>query len=75
VRKDLPFEFMMNALRLNEGVARDLFFQRTGLPLQVCAQALGEAEKKGLLEDVPDLLKPSLRGQRYLNDLLVLFLP
>jgi len=74
-RKDLPFEFMMNALRLNDGVARELFSQRTGLPLHVCHEALAVAEGKGLLEKSPDILKPSLLGQRYLNNLLELFLP
>jgi putative oxygen-independent coproporphyrinogen III oxidase len=73
-RDDLPFEFMMNALRLNEGVSAALFEARTGLPLVVCASALERARVQGLLE--PDLarLKPTLQGQRFLNDLLALFL-
>ena len=74
-RDDLPFEFMMNALRLNEGVPAALFEERTGLPLSVCAVALGEARARGLLEHDPNRLKPTLWGQRYLNDLLELFLP
>lgn len=74
-RNDLPFEFMMNALRLTEGVPADLFELRTGLPLNVCAAALAQARAKGLLGVEPGRLEPTLQGQRFLNDLLELFLP
>jgi len=74
-RDDLPFEFMMNALRLNAGVPSALFEERTGLPLSVCAAALEQARAMGLLEHDPTRLRPTLQGQRYLNDLLELFLP
>jgi len=74
-RDDLPFEFMMNALRLNEGVPAALFEERTGLPLIVCAAALERAHAQSLLETDAIRLKPTLRGQRFLNDLLELFLP
>jgi oxygen-independent coproporphyrinogen-3 oxidase len=74
-RGDLPFEFMMNALRLDEGVPATLFEERTGLPLVVCATALEQARKKDLIERDATWLKPTLRGQRFLNDLLELFLP
>jgi oxygen-independent coproporphyrinogen-3 oxidase len=73
-RDDLPFEFMMNALRLNEGVPAGLFEERTGLPLIVCASALERARAQGLLETDVTRLKPTLQGQRFLNDLLELFL-
>ncbi len=73
-RDDLPFEFMMNALRLNEGVPAALFEARTGLPLIVCAAALEQARGRGLLETDASCLKPTLQGQRFLNDLLALFL-
>jgi len=73
-RDDLPFEFMMNALRLNEGVPAALFEARTGLPLIVCAAALEQARGRGLLETDVSCLKPTLQGQRFLNDLLALFL-
>ncbi|MHB0974925.1 MAG: radical SAM family heme chaperone HemW [Thiobacillus sp.] len=73
-RDDLPFEFMMNALRLNEGVPAALFEARTGLPLIVCASALERARVRGLLETGTTRLKPTLQGQRFLNDLLELFL-
>ena len=73
-RDDLPFEFMMNALRLNEGVPAALFEERTGLPLIVCASTLERARAQGLLETDAARLKPTLQGQRFLNDLLELFL-
>ena len=73
-RNDLPFEFMMNALRLNEGVPVALFEERAGLPLIVCSAALEHARKKGLLERNATQLKPTPQGQRFLNDLLELFL-
>jgi oxygen-independent coproporphyrinogen-3 oxidase len=74
-RTDLPFEFMMNALRLNGGVPTTLFEERTGLPLIVCNAAIERARAQGLLETDPIRLKPTLLGQHFLNDLLALFLP
>ena len=74
-RHDLPFEFMMNALRLNEGVDAALFEQRTGLPLAVCSSAIERARELGMLERQITKLKPTLRGQRCLNNLLEMFLP
>ncbi|MDO9010001.1 MAG: radical SAM family heme chaperone HemW [Thiobacillus sp.] len=73
-RADLPFEFMMNALRLNEGVPAALFEARTGLPLIVCTAALEKARAQGLLLPGATRLQPSMQGQRFLNDLLELFL-
>jgi oxygen-independent coproporphyrinogen-3 oxidase len=73
-RADLPFEFMMNALRLIEGLPAALFEERTGLPLIVCSAALERARAQGLLERDPTRLRPTLSGQRFLNDLLTLFL-
>lgn len=72
--KDLPFEFMMNALRLTEGVRPELFLQRTGLPLNICASALKNAVNRNLLEHGVDYLRPTRLGRRFLNDLLTLFL-
>lgn len=79
---ELPFEFMMNALRLTGGVTLDLFSARTGLPLDCVEARVRSARQQGLLEliesDTPagrrTLLRPSPKGQRYLNDLLGLFL-
>ena len=74
-RHDLPFEFMMNALRLNDGVDAALFEERTGLPLIVCTTTLERARAQGLLETDATRLKPTLQGQHFLNDLLEMFLP
>lgn len=73
-RTDLPFEFMMNALRLSEGVPASLFEARTGLPLIACTTALEQARARGLLKPDATRLTPTLQGQRFLNDLLELFL-
>lgn len=72
---DLPFEFVMNALRLAEGFPVALFAERTGLPLSVIAEPLARAEAAGLLERDAFAVRPTLRGRRFLNDLLGLFLP
>ena len=72
--EDLGFEFMMNALRLTEGFEAPLFEERTGLPLSVVSQPLAEAESKGLITRDLARIAPTLRGQRYLNELLQLFL-
>ncbi len=73
-RQELPFEFMMNALRLNEGFPAALFAQQTGLPLTACLAALHKAEEKGLLERDANTIRPSAQGRRFLNELLLLFL-
>ncbi|MDV7211722.1 radical SAM family heme chaperone HemW [Azotobacter beijerinckii] len=72
---ELPFEFMMNALRLTGGVPAELFEQRTGLPLAAIAEPCAAARAAGLLENDPQLLRPTTRGQLFLNDLLQHFLP
>ena len=72
---DLGFEFMMNALRLNAGFAPALFQAHTGLPLQTIERPLQAAEASGLLLRDLALIQPTKLGQRFLNDLLQLFLP
>jgi oxygen-independent coproporphyrinogen-3 oxidase len=72
---DLPFEFMMNALRLAEGFPVARFAERTGLPITAAERALARAEARGLLERDHERVRPSALGRRYLNDLLGLFLP
>ena len=72
--QDLGFEFMLNGLRLTEGFAAELFAERTGLPLSVIAEALMAAEGKGLLLRSAGRIAPTLTGQRFLNELLQLFL-
>ncbi|MBU3545003.1 oxygen-independent coproporphyrinogen III oxidase-like protein [Polynucleobacter sp. MWH-Mekk-B1] len=72
--KDLPFEFMLNTLRLTDGVETKTFSERTGLPLHVISKGLEEASKKGLLDDNPTALKATDLGLRYLNNLQEMFL-
>jgi len=72
---ETAFEFMLNALRLTEGVPVTLFPQRTGLPLAVVEPALAEATRRGLLVEHDDVIRPTAHGQRFLNDLIGLFLP
>jgi oxygen-independent coproporphyrinogen-3 oxidase len=71
---DLPFEFMLNTLRLTDGVATNTFSERTGLPLNTISKGLDEASKKGLLDPDPTVLKGTPQGLRYLNNLQELFL-
>ena len=73
-RDDLGFEFMMNALRLTGGFPVTLFQERTGLPISSVDEALGQAEAKGLITRDHLEIKPTLDGQRFLNELLQLFL-
>ncbi len=70
----LPFECRMNALRLIDGFDLSLFTERTGLPLHVLRKELQEAESRGLIERDHLRLRPTLKGQRFLNDLLQIFL-
>ena len=72
---DLPFEFMMNALRLTGGFDSGLYQARTGLDLIRLEPVLVQAEADGLLEREPGWVRPSARGRRYLNELLTRFLP
>ena len=75
VRPDeLPFEFMLNALRLIDGFPVDLFRSRTGLPIGAIERALARAEEQGLLERDWRRIRPSERGRRFLNELVGLFL-
>ena len=73
--EELPFEFLMNVLRLSQGAPAALFEQRTGLPLQSLAEARREAEARGLLQADPARLVATREGQLFLNDLLQHFLP
>ncbi len=73
-RADLPFEYMLNALRLREGFALQDFTERTGLPVSAIAKPLGEAERKGLIERDLVRVRPTERGFDFLSDLQALFL-
>jgi oxygen-independent coproporphyrinogen-3 oxidase len=74
-RADLPFEFMLNALRLPEGFALQDFTDRTGLPPSVLQEAIVKAQSSGLLHADPTHIRPTERGFDFLNDLQALFLP
>jgi oxygen-independent coproporphyrinogen-3 oxidase len=70
----LPFEFMMNALRLHRGFPRAQFTERTGLPWAVVAGKVEALIRRGLLRDSDDIIAPTPLGQRFLNDVLAEFL-
>jgi oxygen-independent coproporphyrinogen-3 oxidase len=72
---DLPFEFMLNALRLNEGFTEHDYLSRTGLPLASVEDKLAEGQKRGLLTNRGVRWQPTELGRRFLNDLQASFLP
>jgi putative oxygen-independent coproporphyrinogen III oxidase len=72
--QELPFEFMMNALRLTEGFDIELFELRTGLGIEWVQDRLDKAYALALLQREGNSIRPTLRGQRFLNELLQLFL-
>ncbi|MGB2816482.1 MAG: radical SAM family heme chaperone HemW [Burkholderiaceae bacterium] len=74
-RRDLPFEFMLNALRLADGVPTAMFSDRTGLPASAIQELLEKAEQRGLLDPDPARIRPTALGRRFLTDLQALFLP
>ena len=73
-RPDVGFEFMLNALRLTDGVPATLFAERTGYPLALVQRELAVAEARGLIERDPASIRPTELGRRFLNDLQALFL-
>ena len=73
-RADLGFEFMMNALRLTGGFETKLFQERTGMPWQAVSIRVTAAINKGLITQNHQFIQPTLLGQRYLNNLLEIFL-
>ncbi|MDH5183933.1 MAG: oxygen-independent coproporphyrinogen III oxidase-like protein, partial [Gammaproteobacteria bacterium] len=72
---DRPFEFLMNALRLIDGVEAELFTQRTMLELAVASEAISQAQETGLLMQDNRRIQASTTGLNYLNNLLEYFLP
>ena len=74
VAGEIGFEFMMNALRLNDGFAAALYEERTGLPLTTVLKGLREAERRGLVARDHARIAPTALGRRFLNDLLQIFL-
>ena len=73
-RGELPFEFMLNALRLVDGFDPSLFPQRTGLPPTAIAAAVHRLEARGLLAVTTDRIRPTEAGRRFLNDVQAEFL-
>ncbi len=73
-RGELGFEFMLNAMRLVDGVEVNMFAERTGVPLNAIERALNDAESRGLLYRDHMVLKPTELGRRFLNDLQQMFL-
>jgi len=73
-KQDLPFEFLLNVLRLNNGVSKELFVQRTGLNLSQLNDNYNQAIKLGLLQNHPNKFITTNKGKLFLNDLLQLFL-
>ncbi len=74
-RRELPFEYMLNALRLKDGFTLPDFMDKTGLPPSSVRTALQKAEQKGWLETDGATLRPTARGFDFLSDLQALFLP
>ena len=72
--KDIAFEFMLNALRLTQGVSVALFESRTGLSIDYIADILNQAKQKKLLIDDLTHLSPTPHGKKFLNDLITMFL-
>ena len=70
----LPFDFMLNALRLNAGVPMAMFEARTGLPRVAIAERLAIARERGWLDGDDDWLRPTELGRRFANDAIGLFL-
>jgi oxygen-independent coproporphyrinogen-3 oxidase len=74
-RADLPFEYLLNALRLRQGFALTEFSERTGLAITAIARQLEEAERRGWITRDLQRVQPTSRGFDFLSDLQALFLP
>lgn len=74
-RDDAAFEFMMNALRLNNGFETEVFQQHVGLPISIIENPLQQAEEKGWISWDLKRIKPTETGRQFLNNLLELFMP
>jgi oxygen-independent coproporphyrinogen-3 oxidase len=73
--RDLPFEFMLNALRLVEGFEMESFEARTGLPWHTVADTVARLVRRGLVEANGERCRPTAHGLSFLNDALLAFLP
>jgi oxygen-independent coproporphyrinogen-3 oxidase len=73
--QDLPFEFMLNALRLNAGFTAELFQSRTGHPFAAVRPVLDRLSSQGLIDHSGESWQATPLGQRFLNDVVGAFLP
>ena len=71
---DMPFEFMLNVLRLSDGVPSDLFEARTGLSLSVIEPVVSRLQSEGLLEADVSVIRPTNRGRAFLSEVQEAFL-
>jgi putative oxygen-independent coproporphyrinogen III oxidase len=67
---DLPFEFMLNTLRLCDGFDKTLFLQRTGLNISLIEHRLKELMQKNLLQEKDNIIQPTDQGINFLNDVI-----
>ena len=74
-RRELVFEFMLNALRLTDGFPRSLFTERTGLDWSMAEPLVQDLVEDGLLEEREATIRPTSHGLQFLNDMLMRFLP
>jgi oxygen-independent coproporphyrinogen-3 oxidase len=73
--RDLPFEFMLNALRLTAGFDSRLYPLRTGRPLESVVPLLSSLEVEGLLESAGGSWRATSVGRQFLNEVIARFLP
>ena len=72
-KEELPLEFMMNTMRLNSGVPKQYFLERTGIPVGTIQSVLDKLQKLGLMEQERSNLIPTEKGHKFLNNLLEVF--
>jgi len=72
-REELPLEFMMNAMRLNHGVQKQFFTERTGISVAAIQHALDKLQKLGFMEQENNHLMPTEKGHQFLNNILEIF--
>ena len=71
---EVAFEFMMNALRLNQGFTKRLFEEKTKLNIEKIRNELSEAKDKRFIIETDDMIKPTQLGRNFLNELLQIFM-
>jgi oxygen-independent coproporphyrinogen-3 oxidase len=74
-REEIPLEFMLNALRLKDGFSVQQYEATTSMPIDAIEDCLHQAEQRGLLARTSSTIRPTALGQRFLNELLLIFYP